>query len=165
MDVGNARWYALVVRSRSEELIASHLDRAGYETLCPSREEIRHLSDRTVKTRRALFPGYLFCRFSSRDRLRVLNTPGVVSIVSRGGRPIPVCDHEIESLTILMNASCELQETTYVSVGEEVQIVGGALQGVRGIVTAARKSSLIVSITTLGRSIAVQLDKEVVQAA
>ena len=56
-------WYALQVRSRKENYIASQIAGQGYECLLPTYRSIRKWSDRLKELEQPLFPGYLFCRF------------------------------------------------------------------------------------------------------
>ena len=77
-------WYALQVRSRKENYIASQIAGQGYECLLPTYRSIRKWSDRVKELEQPLFPGYLFCRFDIHDRRPVITTPGVLQIVGSG---------------------------------------------------------------------------------
>ena len=74
-------WFALQVRSRYEKTVASYLDGKGYEWFLPTYQARKRWSDRVKEVELALFPGYLFCRFDPQDRLPILKTPGMISIV------------------------------------------------------------------------------------
>jgi transcription antitermination factor NusG len=158
------QWFALMVRCRSEETVSEQLISRGFQVMFPARVERKRTADRVKSVRKALFPGYTFCRFAPAEKLSVVMTPGVNSIVGNGNeaRPIPVS--EISALEHLTHTGCELKEVPYVSVGQRVEIVEGALRGVQGIVSDVLKSQLIVSISALGRSVAVQLDQQTIRA-
>ena len=80
-------WYAVRVRSRFEFVTSAVLEEKGYETFLPSYRSRRAWSDRMKEVEIPLFPGYLFCRFDAADPYRVLNSPGVVNVISVGPSP------------------------------------------------------------------------------
>ncbi len=159
------RWFALAVRSRSEETVSGLLAGKGYEVLFPSRTEEKKLCDRVKSVQKAIFSGYTFCRFDASERLPILTTPGVLSIVGSGGKPIPVSDVEIESLFLAMISGREIEESSYIRTGQKVEIRKGPLRGAQGIVTLESVTKLIISVDLLGRSVAVSLDPADLRAA
>src|SRR6266852_9948291 len=91
------RWYALQLRTRWERSTAALLSGKGYETFLPTFKSVKRGRNRSTEVEAPLFPGYLFCRFNVFDRLPVLITPGVISVVGRGRIPIPVEESELEA--------------------------------------------------------------------
>jgi len=91
-------WYAVAVRSNFERIVAQSLRQKDYEVLLPAYVAKRRWSDRTKVVECALFPGYLFCRMDLRQRLPLLNTPGVASIVGVGKCAAPVPESEIAAI-------------------------------------------------------------------
>ncbi len=85
-------WYALQVRSRKENYVASQISGQGYECLLPTYKSVRKWSDRVKELEQPLFPGYLFCRFDFQDRRPLITTPGVLQIVGSGRVEVPVPD-------------------------------------------------------------------------
>ncbi|PYV81621.1 MAG: hypothetical protein DMG05_29645, partial [Acidobacteria bacterium] len=57
------QWFALVVRSQHEKMVASVLHSKGYEEFLPLYTVKRRWSDRIKQLELPLFPGYVFCRF------------------------------------------------------------------------------------------------------
>ena len=76
-----------------------------------------------------MFPGYLFCRFDVHNRLPILVTPGVISVVGRGRIPVPIEDSEIEAIQKAVCTGFGVEPCPYVEVGQLVRIEGGALSG------------------------------------
>jgi transcriptional antiterminator NusG len=148
------RWFAVRVKSNRENIVFTHLSMRGYETLLP-----RYALPSTERARvkqRALFPGYVFCRFDISERLPVLMLPAVVHIVGIGRTPVPIEDEEIESLRLTLDSRLPVHPVDYI-VGECVRITSGPLVGAIGVVTGSKKQQFVVSITLLQRSIAVKL--------
>jgi len=106
-----------------------------------------------------LFPGYVFGRFDVNRRLPVLVTPGVRKIVGCGKVPLPVEDSEIEALRSVAEAGLTAHPWPFLKVGQWVKINHGAMEDLEGIlVEVKKKHRLVVSVTLLERSVAVDID-------
>ena len=73
----NSFWYALTVKPQHERAASRYLRDKGLDEFSPLYRARKRWSDRWKEVERCLFPGYVFCRFSYDDRLRVLGTPGI----------------------------------------------------------------------------------------
>jgi transcription antitermination factor NusG len=104
----------------------------------------------------------LFCRFDVRGRLLpILTTPGVISIVGAGKTPIAISDEEIGALQAVIRSGLTVQPWPLLRVGSKVHIEGGPLAGLEGIITNTNKIyRLIVSVSLLQRSVAVEIERE-----
>lgn len=154
-------WFAIQVRSQYESVVYTSLTSKEYDVFLPTIRS-RH-STRTRTKDAPLFPGYLFCRLSMSNRLPVLITPGVIRIVGSGGVPIPVDNPEIQAVQAIANSGREAVAVPFATVGERVRIEKGPLQGVEGILLSLRGSRrLVVSVSLLQRSVAVEIDSEYV---
>lgn len=151
-------WYAIQVRSRLEFSIASILLSKGLEPFVPEYESVRQWSDRKVKLKLPLFPGYLFCRFDIAVLLPVIITSGVIRIVGSGKTPTAVAHDEIEAVRRVMQSTCEVEPHPFVSIGDKVRIARGPLAGLQGIVRDHRNRRLILSISLIQQSISVQVE-------
>jgi len=107
-----------------------------------------------------LFDGYLFCRFDPNRRLPILITPSVVYILGDGRSLVPVAEAEIDSLRRAVEARLALHPHDYLRVGEAVMITGGILAGVSGILLRLKKTSLLLSISVLRRSVVLEIDPD-----
>ena len=155
------QWFALVVRSQHERMVASMLDSKGYEQFLPLYSVRRRWSDRIKQLELPLFPGYVFCRFDLNKRLPILVTPAVLLIVGAGKLPLPVDESEIAALQSIVNSGLHAEPWPYLKVGQRVRIERGALEGVEGILTSIKKPfRLVVSVTLLQRSVAVEIDQD-----
>lgn len=158
----NCSWYALQVQSRLAATASAALHGKGYEEFLPLYRSRRQWSDRMKQVDLPLFPGYLFCRFDPRERLvPVLTTPGVIGIVSAGKSPVPVAEEEIEAVRRVVHSGLAAIPCPYLSLGARIYIEAGPLAGLEGIVTDAEKTlRLVVSVTMLQRSVAVEIDRQ-----
>ena len=153
-------WYALNVRTNSEQKVQKALEDKGYTVFLPAYLDSRPYSDRIKKVLAALFPGYLFCRFDALVRLPVLKTAGVLSIVSVAGEPSPIAEEQIDAIQRVVDAGLAAEPWPYLQRGDMVCIQFGALAGVEGqIVRVPGGERLVLSIHLLQRSISVEMDR------
>lgn len=153
-------WFALKVRTKTEPLVESALRTKSYETFLPTYTDCRRYSDRIRKVQVALFTGYLFCRFNPDERFPILTTPGVQHIVSFAGIPARVDENELAALKRLTASQTSAKPWPYLKTGDLARIEQGALAGIEGILIAEKSSDLLVlSISILQRSVAVQIDR------
>jgi transcription antitermination factor NusG len=160
MTDGIRAWFALQVRPRYEKKAAAALKGKGVEHFLPLCRERRRWSDRLKDVSLPLFPGYVFCRFDPFNRLPILTTTGVASIVGAGKIPEPVPDHEIAAVQAIVDSGLGAQPWPFIKVGQRVQIETGPLFGLEGILADFRGSQrLVVSVSLLQRSVAVEIDR------
>jgi transcription antitermination factor NusG len=159
------RWYALQLRARWESSTAAMLSNKGYQTFLPTYKTLKRLRDRSVEVQAPLFPGYLFCRFNVFDRLPVLITPGVITVVGSGRSPVPVDNSELEAIRKMVSTGLRIEPCPYLEVGQVVRIEDGALCGVEGILTGFKGAHrIVVSISLLRRSVALEIDRSAVSS-
>jgi transcription termination/antitermination protein NusG len=155
-----AHWYAIRTRSRHEKLVARQLEKLGIQSFLPIVTKMKQWSDRQKQVEEPLFSGYAFVRVnhSSSDRVRVLQTQGVVNFVGVQGSGVPIPDREIENIATLLASRVSYQERPYLHVGRRVRVCGGALDGMEGILTAENSDrSVVISIGLIQRSLSVRV--------
>jgi transcription antitermination factor NusG len=158
-------WFALQVRTRQEASVSDQLNGQGYERFLPLYKVRKRWSDRIKEVEAPLFPGYLFCRFDPHDRLPILKTPGVIQIIGFKDGPAAVDESEIRSIQKVVAAGVPQQPWPFLSAGDRVRIDSGPLVGLEGILTEVKRSHrLVLSVTLLQRSVAVEIDSALVTA-
>jgi transcription antitermination factor NusG len=156
-------WFALQTRPKNERKVESLLRQKGYECFTPTYRLKRKWSDRVVEIDFPLFPGYVFCRFNASALGKAVSTQGVTRIVGFGGTPAEVAREEIESLQLLARSNFLREPWKYLLSGTIVLIETGPLAGVQGIISAGEnKMQLVISVTLLQRSVAIQLGEDTV---
>src|SRR4029077_1760360 len=89
-------WYAAYTSANHEKRVAEQLARRSVEHFLPLYDSVRRWKDRRMKLKLPLFPGYVFVRLALRDRLQVLQVPGVVKLVGFNGAPAELPQKEME---------------------------------------------------------------------
>ncbi len=137
----------------------SVLEGKGYEPFLPVYQRSRQWSDRQKKLDAPLFPGYLFCRLDPEQRMPVLTTPGVLSIVGSGKTPEPIPDSEIASIQAVLRSGKAAEPWPYLKAGERIRVAQGAMTGLEGLLVKKKNQCrLVVSVELLQRSVAVEID-------
>ena len=163
---GPSRWYALMVKHQHERRIGDLIHYKGFETLVPLYRVRRPWSDRTAEIDLPLFGGYVFCRFDYQERVRLLATPGVRKIVGFGAEPAAIPHEEIAAIQAVVRSTLPMRPWPYLRPGDKVRVERGPLRGLEGTLLREKDSlRLIVGIEMLQRSIAAELEPEMVAPA
>jgi transcription termination/antitermination protein NusG len=161
----DSHWYAAHVRSRHEKRVADQLSGKNVDFFLPLYTAKHRWSDRTTNVEIPLFPGYLFVRIDLKERLKVLEVPGVLRFVSSGASAIPLDDSEINILRQGLAARLKAEPHPYLKVGTRVRVKAGPLAGLEGVVERSKDSwKLIISLHLIMRSISVEISATDVEA-
>jgi transcription antitermination factor NusG len=151
--------------SNCEKVASAVLEGKGYEQYLPLHRVRRRRSDRVVQTELPLFPGYVFCRFDATQRLPIMTTPGVVSILGFGKTPVPVPDSEIEAIQTIVRSGMAAEPCSFPQEGQEIRVHRGSLEGLEGILLKKKTEwRMVVSLTILQRSLSVEIDRDSITA-
>ncbi len=164
-DVGG--WFAVQTKPRHEKKVAFQLEEKGIEVFLPLYRTVHQWSDRRQEVQLPLFPNYVFVRISeSRNtRAAVLQTNGVRSFVGMRGTGVCIPDKEIEAVQRLLAEQVPFRNHPFLTVGQNVRILGGSLDGIQGILTGVNNDrSLIVSVECIQRSLAISVDGYAVES-
>lgn len=154
-----ARWYAIYTNSRHERVVAKQLQDRSIETFVPLYRSWHRWKDRRKLVELALFPSYVFVRIEAPTRLRVLQVPGVVSLVSFNGQPAALPEQEINVLRKGLENEIYAEPHPYLRLGRKVRVVRGPMAGAEGILSRRKdRCRVVISIDALMRSIAVEVD-------
>lgn len=158
-------WFAVLTRTHHEKRVAELLAQKEIQNFLPLYKAIRHWThNRRVTLDLPLFPNYIFVNMRPQERIRILEVPGVVSLVSRGRDPIPLPPSEIESLRSTL-ALRSFAPHPYLAAGTRARIMRGPLAGMEGIVLR-NKGGLRVDVTIelIRQSVAVEVGADELEA-
>ena len=133
-------WYAVYTNANHEKRVAQQLAQRSIEYLLPLYDSVRSWKDRRV-------------------RLRVLQIPSVVHLVSFSGHPAPVPESDIQSIQNCLNRGHHLEPYPYLQAGRRVRVSSGPLRGLEGIILRRKnRTRFILSFDLIMRSVAVEID-------
>jgi transcription antitermination factor NusG len=154
------QWFALEIRHRFEKKTFTQLRDQGFNVFLPLLAEHHTWSDRQKMVTAPLFPGYAFVHIEqSRDSWQiVLRTVGVIRFVSFGGRVVAVPPKQVEDLQLLLRQKGLFSLHPFIHAGRRVRIRGGCLHGLEGILVQHEKKKLVISIESIQRSLAIEIE-------
>jgi transcription antitermination factor NusG len=152
-------WYAAYTVARHEKAVAEHLRQRDIECFLPLYETVHRWRNGRHRVQLPLFPSYVFVRMELRNKLRVLQVPGLVQLVTFQGAPATLPDAEMDTLRSALASGMLAQSYRYLSVGSKVEICRGSLQGLRGMLLRhQRQFRVVISVEMIMRSIVVEVD-------
>lgn len=156
-----AQWFAAYTSSHHEKRVAFHFSEREIETFLPlyaARHRWRNRCEVTVEL--PLFPNYVFVRMVARERVRILEVPGVLALVGAGRIPAPLPDFEIETLRSGVGGR-RIEPHPYLVIGERVRITAGPMAGMEGVLVRKKNNfRVVLALDVIMRSIAVEVDAE-----
>ena len=160
-DSNQVRWYCVRSQPKHEHIAAANLARhLGLEVYAPSLRVRRPRPTGPVWVREALFPGYLFARFSLPTILdKVRYTSGVKSLVQFGGRYPVISEDVLEQIRVSLHGEEILEHTSEFEMGDRVEILDGPLRGLSAVVQRylPARQRVQVLLEFLGQSTQVDL--------
>ena len=158
-------WYAAYTCAQHEKSVARQLELRTIEHFLPLYEKVSRWKDRHVKLQLPLFSGYVFVRLALKDKLQVLQVPGVAHLVGFGGHPTALREEEMQALQNAFNDHIHAEPCPYLHAGRRVNIKSGALRGLNGILLKKKSTfRFVISLELIQRSISVEVDAADIEA-
>ena len=168
---GKPRWYVVHTYSGYENKVKTDLEKTiknreledyFFDIIVPMEEQIE-IKDGAKKTNlKKVFPGYVLIKMIVTEETWyiVRNTRGATGFVGSGTEPIPLTDEEIRKMGFE-----DIPIKIDYSVNDNVQILGGPLNGYTGIVKEINreKNKVKVLVSMFGRETPVELEFSQVQ--
>ncbi len=153
-----SRWFAVYTTPRHEKAVARQFEVRQLEAFLPLYRSVhRWKNGCRVSVEQPLFPNYVFVSVERRDYVRVLQTPGVLSLVGAGRDPVPLPISEIESLRSGLPLR-DFEPHPYLVVGERVRIHSGALAGMVGVLVRKKNNfRVVLTLDLIMQSVSVEI--------
>jgi transcription antitermination factor NusG len=154
------KWFAVYTSPRHEKRVGQYLLQKEIEHYVPLYQARRKWRDGSkVTLDLPLFPGYVFVRIDRSERVRVLQVPGVLSIVGgTGHQPASLPDTEIDALRTGLSLR-HAEPYPLLTVGQRARIRSGALAGMVGIVVRQKNSlRVVLTMDLIQQSVVVEVD-------
>lgn len=163
-------WYAIWTRSHCEQLVSDQLGAKGFEVFLPKASAASQRGSTRRRASVALFPGYLFIHHAvdKHSHVEIIRARGVVRVLGeRWDRLETVDDGEIAGIQQLVQSGQPVFAHPHLSSGDRVWVTAGPFQGLCGrfVREKSTKGLFVLSIDLLQRSVAVEVDSAVVEAA
>ena len=149
------RWIAALVQMCMEKNVGERLTKLGVENYVPTQTEIRQWSDRKKKVERVVIPMVVFVHTDEKTERSLRMHSFIRKILTYPGQTTAavIPNDQIDRLKFMLRQSdspVEMMEQR-LQVGDKVQIVRGALQGLEGeLYKNVDKSMVAIHIEALG---------------
>jgi transcription antitermination factor NusG len=155
----SGRWWVAHVRSRQEKSLARYLLQHEIAYYLPQIEKKTKRGYRTITSYLPLFPGYLFFCGFERQTSRALRSQVVVKLLA----PFDQLEFEndLRQLYELQQSNARLTLYPHLRSGDSVLITEGVFAGYQGVIVRERSEGrLIVSVSFIRQSVAVEIDRD-----
>lgn len=157
-------WWVAHTRSRQEKALARYLLPLSVPFYLPQGEKRIRRAGRTFASYLPLFPGYVFFRGSLVERQTALQSRLIVQVLEV--RDQGLLGRELGQLHRLKESGAQLLAYEPLAPGDSVRIQDGPFQGYSGVVVRGQaRLRLLVSITMLRKTVAVEFDRAVLTPA
>jgi transcription antitermination factor NusG len=159
--VNERQWYAVFTYPQNEKSALKQLELREVEAFLPTFETTKIWKNRQrVKTILPLFPTYLFVNIEKEERVKVLQSPGVIQIVGSHRQDASIAASEIELLRASVRG-CSVEPYRELAVGKAVRIKRGSMEGVEGVLV--RKGNglrFVLNLKLINQCAAIEVDAE-----
>jgi transcription antitermination factor NusG len=160
-------WYSVQTVYRCEHRVSRDLATKGFETYLPVLPEMHQWKDRRKLIEVPAFSGYLFVHYepSLRNRVKVLETSGIVRLLGGNHAPSPIPEAEIEAVRRILGSGEACNRCDALTPGSMVRVMRGPLAGVQGRLVRIKNSlRLVVAISIFSQAISAELGLNDVEA-
>jgi len=166
------KWYVVHTQTGCENRVkeslmmratSQGLDDKISQVLIPT-EKVSEVKDGQKRiSERKFFPGYVLIEMELTDEswYLVKNTPGISGFVGSGAHPIPLDEHEVQTIIQQQEEKkTKPQPKTIFEQGESVRVKEGAFANFNGTIEEVnpQKGKLKVMVTIFGRATPVELE-------
>ena len=133
------RWFAVYTRYKREKKLRDRLTEKGIETYLPLQRFTRYYTRKIRQVELPLISCYIFVRIRQDEYVRVLEDQDVQYFIKFEKKLVSIPEAEINLLRHIVGEGVELEISQgRVRIGQEAEIVGGRLTGLKGKVVAQK---------------------------
>lgn len=153
-------WRVVYVKSKAEKKVAERLEQKGFEVFCPLQMQVRQWSDRKKKVYVPYFSSYVFVKLTDKQRLSVLQTPGVVNFVFWLHKPVVIAHAEMAEVQAFFSRyKTKELKVEAIKTGDVVRVNQGVFKTRKGVVFQQTKKNVSLYIEQLGVMLKVVIPK------
>ena len=157
----SVNWFAAYTHSHHEKRVATYFAERQIESFLPlyaARHRWKNRCEMDLEL--PLFPNYVFVHIDPRERVRVLEVPGVQSLVGFGRTLAPLPQFEIEALRAGLGQR-KIEPHPYLVIGERVRIKAGPMTGMEGVLVRKKNNlRVVLALDVIMQSVAVEVDAD-----
>ena len=153
-------WNVLYTKTKNEKKVFDRLSDLGIDAYCPCQRTLKQWSDRKKWVEEPIFKSYIFVKTpeSEVQKLKILNTSGVVRFLYWLGKPAQVRQGEIDAIRNFLGEHQSVVSVSF-DVGLKLNVKQGVLKGSEGVVLYQTKNEVVLRVEKLGMSLVARLPK------
>ena len=157
-------WLALRTKSRHEHVVERSLRQRDIINYLPKRCVTRRSKQGARSVELPLFPGYVFVKPRLNQYESIHYVRGSLGLVVSCGKPATLPERDMASVRALVDSGVVLDNGDELIPGKRVRIVDGPFTGVEGeLIQTKRRHALVINIGLVGRSIRVEVDRDLLK--
>ncbi len=150
------KWHVIHTKPQCEKKLADYLKRNSINYYLPQMESVRHYRYRKVTFTKPMFPGYVFSRFDLKDKSTILISGCVVNFLK-----VPSQEELLNDLRQIYTGrsqQAEFEQGVWLEKGWRVEIVGGPMKGMQGLVQSqSRLNEVTLQVNILRQAVTVRV--------
>ena len=157
------KWYALYTKPRWEKKIDASLIKKNIESWCPLQKMEKQWTDRKKIIEEPLFKSYIFVHIDLTEKVRVLQTDGILNFVHYLGKPAIIRDEEINLIKHYLlekDVKISLISKEGYEASTRIRVNHGVFMGKEGTVLKNAKKKIFVKLESLGQVMVVEFPVE-----
>ncbi len=157
------KWYALYTKPRWEKKIDASLIKKNIESWCPLQKIEKQWTDRKKIIEEPLFKSYIFVHIDLTEKVRVLQTDGILNFVHYLGKPAVIRDEEINLIKHYLlekDVKISLISKEGYEASTRIRVNHGVFMGKEGTVLKNAKKKIFVKLESLGQVMVVEFPVE-----
>ena len=141
------------------------LAKKNIEAYLPLNRLVKEYKSKRKVVELPLISCYVFVRITRDQYVPVLETNNVVKFIQFSKRIVAIPDQEIDLLRRICQEQMDLQvEKTDFQKGKAVEIIGGNLTGVHGMLVAKKGKNFVVQLDHIGWGLHMEIDPSLVRS-
>ena len=156
------QWWVAHTKSRNEKALAHDLIGQCISYFLPMTWKVRHLRGRKIKSLLPLFSGYMFFCGDEQQRINVLKTNRVASLIEVKDQELLIS--ELSSIEKALQTGAVVKIHKYLKIGQRCRVTSGPLRDIEGIIQQDRiRTRLILKVDMLGQAASVEVDSDLIE--
>lgn len=150
-------WWVAHTKSRNEKALAWQMQKKNISYFLPLTEKVYKKSRRVMRSMLPLFSGYVFFCGSEENRLDVLKTNRVASLLEVKNQQHLI--NELLPMERALQSGAVLAPYNYIKAGQLCKVIAGPLMGIEGLaVSEQNKTRLVLQVDILGKATCLEID-------
>ena len=155
-------WWVAHTKSRNEKALAWQMQKKNINYFLPLTEKVYKKSRRVQRSMLPLFSGYVFFCGDENDRLEILKTNRIATLIKVEDQQLFIS--ELEPIEKALTCGLTLEPHNYIGQGQRCRVIAGALMGTEGIAAETKNGTrLILQVDILGKATCLEIDSDMLE--